>query len=119
MPSDGPWSPWTLPAGFDRFDVMQATKTTVSPTQTTDTQTDVLPADLFQVVLHNDDHNDALHVVRVLMQVFTHSRELATKIMMEAHQRGKAIAEVEEEAAARLHREQLQSFGLSATLEKI
>lgn len=75
--------------------------------------------DMFQVILHNDDHNAMEYVILCLMKVFTHPMELAVKIMLEAHQRGKAIAEVEQETVAKLHRDQLQSFGLSATVEKI
>ena len=44
---------------------------------------------------------------------------LATKIMFEAHNNGKSIAEVEGEETAKLHCQQLQSFRLTATVEKI
>jgi ATP-dependent Clp protease adaptor protein ClpS len=75
--------------------------------------------DMYQVILHNDDKNTVEHVVRCLMRVFGHNGPLAVKIMMEAHERGKAVAEVEAESEAKRHRDQLQSFGLSATVEKI
>jgi ATP-dependent Clp protease adaptor protein ClpS len=75
--------------------------------------------DMYQVILHNDDHNTAEHVVQCLMRVFGHNEQLATKIMLEAHTTGKAVAEVEGETEARLHRDQLQSFGLTATVEKV
>lgn len=73
----------------------------------------------FQVILYNDDHNAMEHVIKSLIQVFGHSAELSDKIMLEAHIRGRAIAEVEAESQARLHRDQLQSFGLTASIEKI
>ena len=76
-------------------------------------------ADVYQVVLWNDDHNEAGFVVRCIMQVFGHAASLATKIMFEAHRNEKAIAEVEGEETAKLHCDQLKSFGLTATLEKI
>ena|ERR1039458_6082717 len=76
-------------------------------------------ADMYQVVLWNDDHNEAGFVVRCLMQVFGHVESLAAKIMFEAHRNEKAIAEVEGEETAKLHCDQLKSFGLTATLEKI
>ena len=75
--------------------------------------------DLCQVVLHNDDHNSMEHVVECLMRVFGHPPALAVKIMAEAHHRGRAIAEVEGATEARLHRDQLVSFGLTATVEKV
>ena len=75
--------------------------------------------DMCQVVLFNDDHNTMDRVVECLMKVFSHPLELAAKIMIEAHEKGKAIAEVESETPAKLHRDQLVSFGLTATVERI
>lgn len=72
-----------------------------------------------QVVLHNDDHNAAEFVVLCLMKVFAHDQNLAVKIMMEAHTRGRSIAEVESKTPALRHRDQLRSHGLSATVEAI
>ena len=76
-------------------------------------------ADVYQVVLWNDDHNEAGFVVRCIMQIFGHALSLATKIMFEAHNNGKAIAEVEGKESAELHCQQLKSFGLTASMEKI
>ena len=75
--------------------------------------------DICQVVLHNDDHNTVDHVVSCLIDVFGHTVHMAGRIMMEAHRRGKSIAEVEAETEAKHHRDQLQSYGLSVTVEKI
>lgn len=75
--------------------------------------------DICQVILHNDDHNEAGYVARCLMQVFGHGKDIAVKIMMEAHRRGRSIAEVEAETPAIQHRDQLRSLGLSATVEKV
>jgi ATP-dependent Clp protease adapter protein ClpS len=75
--------------------------------------------DVCQVILHNDDHNEAGYVARSLMQVFGHGEDLAVKIMMEAHRRGRAIAEVETESLAIQHRDQLRGLGLSSTAEKV
>jgi len=90
-----------------------------NPVITADTNSAVKPADMYQVILWNDDHTEAGFVVRCIMQVFKHDSQLATKIMLEAHNNGKAIAEVESQESANLHREQLQSFGLIVTMEKI
>lgn len=75
--------------------------------------------DMYQVVLFNDDHNSMEHVVDCLTKTFSHPLELAIKIMLEAHEKGKAIAEVESETPAKLHCDQLTSFGLTAVVEKI
>ena len=83
--------------------------------------TDVLDRleDMYEVRLFNDDHNACEYVVMNLMQIFGHTLELAARIMLEAHNRGMAIAEVEGESEARLHRDQLVSAGLSAEICKI
>jgi ATP-dependent Clp protease adaptor protein ClpS len=70
-----------------------------------------------QVVLHNDDHHTMDFVVECLMRVFGHTADLAAKIMWEAHQRGRAIAEVEDGDAARRHCAQLTGYGLKAEVE--
>lgn len=75
--------------------------------------------DICQVILHNDDVNSAEHVVLCLIRIFGHTQHIAVPIMIEAHEHGRAIAEVEEETPAKLHRDQLQSSGLSATVEKL
>ena len=96
---------------------MSTPGTTEAPVK--DAKAGVRFADMYQVVLHNDDENSMEHVVGCLMQVFGHSQELAVRIMLEAHHTGQAIAEVEAEDPARLHRDQLESFGLTATVERV
>ena len=75
--------------------------------------------DMYQVVLFNDDHTFAGYVVQCLMRVFGHNRQMATRIMLEAHRHGRSIAEVEAHEKAQLHKDQLQSDGLTAAVEKI
>lgn len=72
-----------------------------------------------EVILHNDDVNAMEHVVASLINVFGHARQLAEKIMAEAHQRGCAIAEVEPHTQAVSHRDQLHQRGLRATISNI
>ncbi|MBL7114807.1 MAG: ATP-dependent Clp protease adaptor ClpS [Kiritimatiellae bacterium] len=74
---------------------------------------------LAQVVLFNDDHNEAGYVVSCLMRTFGHSGPLAEKIMREAHTRGRAIAEVEGIEEARQHCASLQDAGLRASVESV
>jgi len=82
-------------------------------------ETALQPDPMCQVILHNDDTNTVAHVIHSLQLVFAHDLSLAAKIMLEAHERGKAIAEVEAETVALEHRDQLRSYGLSATVEPI
>ena len=94
-------------------------QTTVKDKPTTATGEKKRLEDMYQVILHNDDRNIAEHVVDCLVRVFGHSLDLAVKIMLEAHNTGQAIAEVEGETEAKLHRDQLESYSLNATVEKI
>jgi len=94
-------------------------ETTVEDSPITETGVKKRLEDMYQVILHNDDRNRAEFVVLCLVRVFNHSEDLAVKIMLEAHTTGLAIAEVEAETEAKLHRDQLQSYGLNATVEKV
>jgi len=87
--------------------------------EATDTDEKITLEDLYEVILHNDDVNVMEHVVRSLVKVFGHPASLATKITLEAHTRGRSVAEVEERELAQLHKEQLNSFGLTASIEKV
>jgi ATP-dependent Clp protease adapter protein ClpS len=87
--------------------------------ETTETDTLHKHEDVFQVVLYNDDVNEMDHVVMSLMKVFDHTTELAVKITLDAHKNGRAVAEVEAREQAQLHKEQLQSLGLTASVEVI
>jgi ATP-dependent Clp protease adaptor protein ClpS len=86
---------------------------------TTVTDPLVLMSDLWQVTLFNDDVNSFEHVVISLMKVFGHTSDLAIKITIDAHKNGKSVAEVEEENHANRHKQQLQSLGLTASIEII
>ncbi len=71
------------------------------------------------VILHNDDHNDMLHVVRALIKSVPNlGTARATTIMLEAHNRGKAVVTTCPLELAELYRERLESFGLTATIEQ-
>jgi ATP-dependent Clp protease adapter protein ClpS len=73
-----------------------------------------------QVVLFNDDVNPMDTVIDALKVVFGHGEQLAIKIMMEAHERGKSIAEVESRGRAQLHKNLLQNeWGLTVEVEEI
>jgi ATP-dependent Clp protease adaptor protein ClpS len=71
----------------------------------------------YKVLLHNDDKNSMDHVVRVLMRVFKFDVPECERIMLEAHRNGVALCAVEPFEQAELHRDQLRSFSLIATIE--
>ena len=72
----------------------------------------------WSVILHNDDHNEMLYVVRALLKsVPGLSRAQALAIMLEAHNTGKAVVITCPLEHAELYRDRLQSCGLTATIE--
>jgi ATP-dependent Clp protease adaptor protein ClpS len=78
---------------------------------------DILPP--YSVVLHNDDHNDMVYVVQCLMKTVPGlGAARATRIMFEAHNRGKAVVTTCPLELAELYRDRLESFGLTATIER-
>jgi ATP-dependent Clp protease adapter protein ClpS len=73
----------------------------------------------YQVVLFNDEVNTCEYVMACLIRVFNHSEAMAKKIMMEAHQKGKTIAQVERQIEAIGHAAMLKAAGLQTEVEKI
>lgn len=72
----------------------------------------------YKVLLHNDDDNEMLHVVRALLRSVPRLTRIdATRIMIEAHLRGVALVIVCPRELAEFYREKLRSFGLIATIE--
>ena len=74
---------------------------------------------VFQVVLYNDNVNSFDHVIVSLITVFGHPAAIAEKIAMEAHQKGRSVAEVEDFEKAMLHKLMLVNAKLTAEVEKI
>jgi ATP-dependent Clp protease adapter protein ClpS len=73
--------------------------------------------DLCQVVLYNDDHHTSSHVVKSLIAIFQHSEAIAEKIMLDAHNSGRSVAEVEDYEKAVEHAKQLLEAGLKSEVE--
>ncbi len=72
---------------------------------------------IYRVLLHNDDHNTMEHVVKTLMKVFRFGQPESERIMLEAHRSGVALCTIEPLEQAELHRDQLWSFSLIASIE--
>ena len=73
----------------------------------------------YQVILHNDPVNEMAHVVRSLLRsVPSLTLPKATEIMFEAHNKGRACVVVCPLELAELYRDRLQSYKLTATIEK-
>jgi ATP-dependent Clp protease adaptor protein ClpS len=96
---------------------MTTTETRPRHEEGTEEKQAILPP--WSVILHNDDHNDMLHVVQSLVKSVPNlGTTRATKIMLEAHNKGKAVVTTCPLELAELYRDRLETFGLTATIEK-
>jgi ATP-dependent Clp protease adapter protein ClpS len=98
------------PETTDKGGAATATKTRVAPPKV-----DRLPP--FRVLLHNDDVNDVLFVVRSITELTPLTREEAVTRTREAHESGLALLLVTHRERGELYREQFRSKGLTVTLE--
>ncbi|MBI3980013.1 MAG: ATP-dependent Clp protease adaptor ClpS [Chloroflexi bacterium] len=73
----------------------------------------------YNVLLHNDDVNTMDHVVYALLKSIPGlTTERAIEIMLDAHHNGIALVIVCPLELAELYRDRLESFSLTATIEK-
>ena len=72
----------------------------------------------WNVVVWNDPINLMTYVVFVFMRVLGFNRQKATKHMMEVHNQGKSVVATETREKAELYHQQIQSHGLSVTIEE-
>jgi len=113
----------SLPTGSDRQEAVAIMGTAVTDNDVglrEEIGNDSALDSQWQVILWNDEVNEMGHVVHALMRVFGHNRQIAEKIMMDAHKNGKTIAQVEDRDKAQRHKDILQNdWGLTVEIEKI
>ncbi len=88
----------------------------VVPDQDTETKTRRQPP--YAVVLHNDDSNTMEFVVAVLRKVFGYTVEKCVKLMLEAHEKGKAAVWIGALEVAELKADQIRSCGSDPFVKK-
>ncbi len=71
----------------------------------------------WKVLLHNDDVNEMLFVVRTIVQLTPLTQIVAIQRMLEAHERGLALLLTTHQERAELYRDQFASKGLTVTIE--
>ena len=71
----------------------------------------------YKVILHNDDVNEAIYVVRTILELTPLSRERALTATMEADQTGLSMLLVTHKERAELYAEQFLSKSLTVTIE--
>ncbi len=70
------------------------------------------------VIVWNDPINLMSYVVMVLQKLFGHSREKATKLMLDVHEKGRAVVSAGSREKAELDVFRLHEHGLWATMQK-
>ncbi len=88
----------------------------VVPDQDTETKTRRQPP--YAVVLHNDDTNSMDFVIAVLRKVFGYDVKKCEKLMLEAHEKGKAAVWVGALEVAELKADQIRSCGSDPFVKK-
>lgn len=76
------------------------------------------PLPPWKVLLHNDDKNDMLYVVRTVMELTTLNEHAATVRTIEAHKTGVSLLLTTHRERAELYKEQFEAKGLTVTIER-
>jgi ATP-dependent Clp protease adaptor protein ClpS len=71
----------------------------------------------FRVLLHNDEHNEMMFVVRSIVELTPLNAPLARDIMVTAHEEGVAQLLTTHKERAELYQEQFASKGLVVSIE--
>jgi len=78
---------------------------------------EILPP--YLVILHNDDHHSMDFVIAALLKSVSSLTTVgATSIMLEAHDKGKAVVITCPLEQAEFYRDRLRTFGLGVTIER-
>jgi ATP-dependent Clp protease adaptor protein ClpS len=72
----------------------------------------------YAVILHNDDSNSMQFVVMVLRKVFGYTPEKCFELMIEAHEKGRAVVWIGAMEVAELKADQIHSCGADPLVEK-
>ena len=75
------------------------------------------PLPPWRVLLHNDDKNEMLFVVKTVMELTPLGEHESKQRTLEAHETGVALLLVTHKECAELYQEQFKSKGLTVTIE--
>lgn len=94
---------------------MVMTTTVAEPETSTVTGTETMPP--YNVVLLNDDDHSVDYVIRMIKDLFGHSREKGDEIAKEVHTTGRAIVASTDLEEAELKRDQIHDYGPDPMIE--
>lgn len=92
------------------------TETVAVPTVDIQSSEEIAPP--WQVIILNDPVNLMSFVTLIIRRVFGYSEEKATAMMLDVHEKGRAIVWTGEREKAEMYVQQLQGFQLLAKMEK-
>ena len=75
------------------------------------------PLPPWKVLLHNDDENEMVYVVRTVMELTTLNEQDALNRTVEAHEEGVSLLVTTHKERAELYKEQFESKSLTVTIE--
>ena len=93
--------------------------TVVEASSETKAEINAMFADMYQVIVHDDDVTTFATVITALVQLFDHDVEEAEGLAMQVHRNGTATAAVLEKAEAEAGVKGLQSFKITASMKKV
>jgi ATP-dependent Clp protease adaptor protein ClpS len=99
---------------------MSTATPTIAPTEV-DRPSDedvVQPARVWVVIVWNDPINLMSYVTYVFQKLFGYSRDKATKLMLDVHQKGKAVVSSGTREKAEFDVSRLHAHGLWATMQR-
>ncbi|MEX2420992.1 MAG: ATP-dependent Clp protease adapter ClpS, partial [Actinomycetota bacterium] len=101
-----------------RMLIVGLSSTAPSPVQVPETDDDTALDVPWDVLVWDDPVNLMSYVVFVFRRVFGFPEEVAHKLMLEVHERGRALVASEPREPAERHVQQLHGFGLHATMQR-
>jgi ATP-dependent Clp protease adaptor protein ClpS len=97
---------------------VELTASAPAPVQRPETDEQVGVDVPWDVLVWDDPVNLMSYVVFVFRQVFGFTDEVAQKLMLEVHERGRALVASEPREQAERYVQQLHGFGLHATMQR-
>ena len=97
--------PWTT-----RMATKQPKSNPNSDTLLEETPAKTKPPSMWQVVMYNDDYTPMEFVIDALRQVFGHSQDTATQIMLKVHTEGRGVCGVYPRDVATMKMEQVVDY---------
>ncbi len=91
---------------------------TVLPDERTDASTEVTPALPWITIVWNDPINLMSYVTHVFMQYFHYDRATAERLMLDVHEKGRAVVSSGSREEMERDVEAMHGYGLWATLQK-